>query len=183
MTKELLNDDQKLESCNISSKMSFWTFRRQPKDKLSNICKQISKGTFKKPVDTVLTYFLSFPLVTVKDSKIYHEIGKVDGKGIGTLKLSLSIERESSKNKSSDNDGMCSLILVLGSFEKGKLLASKEIPLASSYQKGGGLWTGELNFDWKTANVYGGLDGGHVILRLLLDSVRGLDSEVVIPLT
>jgi hypothetical protein len=167
-----------LQKCkDTNGKMSFWAFRREPKTKVVDACKQTRKGTFKKTFTTVLDSVYSLPLVAVKNAKIYHEIGKTDGKGIGTLKLSLSIQREKSKNEGKDD--MCSLNLVLGSFEKGKLLAWKEIPLS---QKGDSTANHELQFDWKTANVYGGLDGGHVILRLLLDTARGLDSEVAIPL-
>ena len=173
-----------------SNNMSFWAFRRQPHDKISNVCNQTRKGTFKKPVDNVLGSLFSLPLVDIKDAKIYHEIGKTDGKGIGTLKLTLIVERESPKKDSRGSrggreDDFCSLVLVLGSFEKSKFLAAKDIPINSQYQKKDGHHATvdcELQFDWKTANVYGGLDGGHVVLRLLLDTVRGLDSEVLIPL-
>mmetsp|Transcript_14889 Transcript_14889/g.36486 ORF Transcript_14889/g.36486 Transcript_14889/m.36486 type:complete len:2187 (-) Transcript_14889:153-6713(-) len=178
------------DSGDSNNKMSFWTFRRQPHDKISNMCKQTRKGTFKKPVDTVLGSLFSLPLVTIKDAKIYHEIGKTDGKGTGTLKLTLMVERESPKknnrgSRGGREDDFCSLVLVLGSFEKSKLLATKDFPITSQYQKKDGHHATvacELQFDWKTANVYGGLDGGHVVLRLLLDTVRGLDSEVAIPL-
>ncbi|OEU16941.1 hypothetical protein FRACYDRAFT_269156 [Fragilariopsis cylindrus CCMP1102] len=93
---------------------------------------------------------------------------------MGTLKLSLQVEREESRR-----DNFTTLTLVLGSFEHQKLLACSDLPISKN-----GSWTiqKQLQFDWKTANVDGGEDGGRVVLRLLLDSVRGLDSEIILAL-
>lgn len=115
------------------------------------------------------------PLVTVKEGKVYHEIDKATGRSLGTLKLTLSIEREKPHR-----DDFSTLSLVVGSFESQKLLASADVPVSRN-----GSWTVEkkLQFDWKLANADGGEDGGHIVLRLLLDSVRGLDSEILFPIT
>jgi hypothetical protein len=37
-----------------------------------------------------------------------------------------------------------------------------------------------MEFDWTTANADGGEDGGKMVLRLLLEGVRGFDSELVV---
>jgi len=115
------------------------------------------------------------PLITLKEGKVYHEIDKATGRSIGTLRLSLQIEREQPRK-----DDFTTLSLVLGSFDHQKLLAKSEVPISRN-----GSWTIEkqLQFDWKTANADGGEDGGQVVLRLLLDSVRGLDSEIVFPIS
>lgn len=39
----------------------------------------------------------------------------------------------------------------------------------------------EMEFDWDAANEGGGEGGGRMILRLLLEEYRGLDSELIIP--
>jgi hypothetical protein len=41
----------------------------------------------------------------------------------------------------------------------------------------------ELTFDWSAANADGGEGGGKMILRCLMEDFRGLDGEIIIPLT
>lgn len=156
--------------------ISFWALRRTPRNEVADACMQAKKGTFKTSFHSILDSLYALPLITLNGAKVHHEIDKVGGKGIGTLKLSLGIQREQKKGRTDD---FCMLNLVLGTAETGKLLACKEVPIS---QRGNWTMEQELQFEWKTANVYGGLEGGHVVLRLLLDSARGLDSEMAIRL-
>lgn len=157
------------------SENSLWNLRRLPRKTVSDALNKCRKGTFRAPFQKILNSLYSMPLVTVKEGKVYHEIDKATGKSLGTLKLILSIEREKPHR-----DDFSTLSLVVGSFESQKLLASTDVPVSRN-----GSWTVEkrLQFDWNLANSDGGEDGGHIVLRLLLDSVKGLDSEIIFPIT
>ena len=153
---------------------SFWNLRRFPRNTVAEALKRCRKGTFKAPFQKILSSLYGMPLITLKEGKVYHEVDKASGKGLGTLRLSLSIERQQPRD-----DDFTTLSLVAGTFASQKLLACSEIPISRN-----GSWTVEkkLRFDWKLANADGGEDGGKIVLRLLLDNVRGLDSEIVFPI-
>eukprot|EP00535_Pseudo-nitzschia_heimii_P010983 CAMPEP_0197196504 /NCGR_PEP_ID=MMETSP1423-20130617/32390_1 /TAXON_ID=476441 /ORGANISM="Pseudo-nitzschia heimii, Strain UNC1101" /LENGTH=2164 /DNA_ID=CAMNT_0042650305 /DNA_START=86 /DNA_END=6580 /DNA_ORIENTATION=+ len=159
---------------NEPSHNSLWNLRQFPRNAVAEALKRCRKGTFKAPFQKILSSLYGMPLITLKEGKVYHEVDKATGKGLGTLRLSLSIEREKPRG-----DDFTTLSLVAGTFASQKLLASSEIPISRS-----GSWTVEkrLQFDWKLANADGGEDGAKVVLRLLLDNARGLDSEIVFPI-
>lgn len=161
------NDKQKEDS--------LWNLRQFPRNTVSEVLKKCRKGTFKAPFHKTLSSLYRMPLITLKAGKVYHEIDKATGRSLGTLKLTLSIEREQQRG-----DDFTTLSLVVGSFGSQKLLATSEVPISRN-----GSWTVEkqLQFDWKLANSDGGEDGGKIVLRLLLDSIRGLDSEVIFLIT
>eukprot|EP00536_Pseudo-nitzschia_multiseries_P002204 jgi/Psemu1/322449/estExt_fgenesh1_pg.C_290027 len=154
---------------------TLWNLRQVPRDTVAEALKNCRKGTFKAPPTKILASLYEMPLITFKEGKVYHEIDKVTGKSVGTLKLSLQIERGKSRR-----DDFTTLSLLLGSFESQKLLAHSEVSISRN-----GTWMveKELQFDWKIANADGGEDGGQVVLRLLIDSVRGLDSEILLPIS
>ncbi|KAG7363458.1 DEAD/DEAH box helicase domain protein [Nitzschia inconspicua] len=157
---------------------SLWTVRQAARDDVAEAMKKCKKGTFKASFQVVLDSLYAMPSVFLSSCKIYHEIDKVSGKSKGTLKVSLTIDFPRSKHPLKDN--FATLVLVLGSFNNQRLLGHLEIPMAQQWQR---TMEKELQFDWKAANEDGGEDGGHVVLRLLVDSVRGLDSEIVIQLS
>jgi activating signal cointegrator complex subunit 3 len=172
-----------------TNKKSLWSLRRYSRDRVADAIQNVRNGVFKANVPTVLNSIFAVPLVSVKNSKIYHEIEKTTGRSMGTLKLSLEVERErpssssSSKQQQQQRDtdnNFVTLTLVVGTPIHSKLLALSEISI-SRY----GSWTvdTEIQFDWRMANSDSGQgDDPHVILRLLLDSYRGLDSEIMIGL-
>ena len=171
-----LNTPKKNQSHADKSKeyYTLWKLRQFSRNNVAEAIKKCRKGTFKMALHKTLESLYTMPLITVKEGKIYHEIDKTTGRSMGTLKLSLQVEREESRR-----DNFTTLTLALGSFEHQKLLACSDLPISKN-----GSWTiqKQLQFDWKTANVDGGEDGGRVVLRLLLDSVRGLDSEIILAL-
>eukprot|EP00533_Pseudo-nitzschia_delicatissima_P004937 CAMPEP_0116093678 /NCGR_PEP_ID=MMETSP0327-20121206/8726_1 /TAXON_ID=44447 /ORGANISM="Pseudo-nitzschia delicatissima, Strain B596" /LENGTH=2143 /DNA_ID=CAMNT_0003585231 /DNA_START=152 /DNA_END=6583 /DNA_ORIENTATION=- len=153
---------------------SLWNLRNLPRNAVSEALKKCRKGTFRAPFQKILNSLYAMPLISLKEGKVYHEIDKVTGKSLGTLKITLSIEREKPQR-----DGFATLSLIVGTFDNQKLLACTDIPVSRN-----GSWTVEkqLHFDWKLANAEGGEDGGQIVVRLILDSVRGLDSEIVFPI-
>jgi len=171
---EKLNAPKRNQSHNDKTKENtLWKLRQFPRNNVVEALKKCRKGTFKTSFHKILGSLYAMPLITLKEGKIYHEIEKTSGRSIGIIKLSLQIEREA------HNDDFTTLTLVLGSFEHQKLLAHMDLPISKN---GTRMIQTELQFDWKIANVDGGVDGGRVALRLLLDSVRGLDSEIILAL-
>jgi hypothetical protein len=116
------------------------------------------------------------PLATVTSSKIYHEIDKTTGRSFGTMKLGLEIDRDKPAHRM---DHFVNLTVVLGTPKHSKLLAVSDVAMSR-----GGSWSveKELQFDWQVAIADGGEEGGHVVVRLLVDSCRGLDSEIMVGL-
>jgi hypothetical protein len=154
-----------------------WTLRQMSRQDAAGALKKCRKGNFKGGFRGILDTLYSMPLVTINHSKVYHEIDKTSGKSVGTLKLSLEIDCLQSQPTNQDN--YATLYVVVGTYEKQKLLAHCDTSMSRK-----DCWTLEkqLQFDWKLANENGGQDGGHIIVRLLLDSVCGLDSEIVVKL-
>jgi Sec63 Brl domain len=156
---------------------SLWTVRQAPRNNVAEAMKKCRKGAFKGSFQTILDSLYSMPLARLDNCKVYHEIDKASGNSVGTLKLSLNIDKP--KSHQSKKDDFTTLIMVLGSYTNRKALGHLEIPMSQHGQR---ILEKELQFDWKVANEDGGEDGGYIVLRLLVDSVRGLDSEIVIKL-
>ena len=173
--KTLMNKLNTQNKGQSNAEKSLWNLRQLPRNTVSEALKKCGKGTFRAPFQKILNTLYAMPLISVKEGKVYHESDKATGKSLGTLKLTLSIEREKP-----NRDEFSTLSLIVGSFNSKKLLANAEVPISRN-----GSWTVEkdLHFDWKMANSDGGEDGGKIVLRLLLDSVRGLDSEIIFPIT
>jgi len=97
--------------------------------------------------------------------------------GIVSLELLINGD-EDSQRKKQHSDPM-TLTLLLGTPQRRTLLSHQSIGIGRSGTVKKNM---NLSFDWNTANADGGKNGGFVILRLLLSDVRGLDSQIVIPL-
>ena len=137
------------------------------------------KGKLGSSIRAVLDSLYSIPKMTVKGAQITHAVDKTSRKSRGTLRLKIEVDRDKKQSKPNSGDNYLSLSLVLGTYERRMLLAQSEV----SISRGGSRTIDkEIEFDWDTANADGGEGGGSVILGLLLDSIRGMDSEIVIGL-
>jgi len=147
----------------------------------TSLLQKLSKGRNSSavPVDQVLDNLFALPLVTLTNVSVMNEVEKTSGKSTGLLKVTLNIQRDAKRKKARDEDKTFTLSLLLGSFKQGMLLAHSSLRITRS-----GSWTAtkELKFDWSVANADGGEEGGRMILRLLLDEVRGFDTETVVSL-
>jgi activating signal cointegrator complex subunit 3 len=131
-----------------------------------------------RSLDLALEYVYSLPMITVTQTEVSHGIGKTDCKLTGKLQVTVEVERIKGKtnnrinNKSTDS---MSLTLLVGSASQNFLLAQDNVRMGRF-----GKWTAErsLLFDWDSAKA----DGNHLMLRLLVDEVRGLDMEYMIQL-
>ena len=102
-------------------------------------------------------------------------------KNQGVLKVEIEIVRERKRTGGQNAETPVTLGIVLGSSTQRLLLGHTEIGIG---RNGKWLIQREIEFDWDAARVDSGEEdsNGWVILRLLFDSVKGMDSEVVIEL-
>lgn len=132
-------------------------------------------------VDATVDALYSLPLFRLTDASIRVETDKMTGARFGKLKIAIDISRQNCQRNSKRRDnGSMSLTLLLGSLQQRFLLVQDSVRISRF-----GRWTinRELSFDWATANADGGMDGSaKVVLRLLAEEFRGLDSEVLIRL-
>jgi hypothetical protein len=160
---------------------SIQALRVLSRDDAASLLKRVSGGKVGGPMHLILDTLYSAPLLSLKEVKVWHAVEKTSGRSRGTLKVSLDIQRENknSKNRNNADSNRMSLSLVLGSWNQRMLLAQTSIQISR-----GGSWsvTKEMEFDWTAANADGGENGGLMVLRLLLDGVRGFDSELVVPM-
>ena len=125
--------------------------------------------------NAILDRLYSIPTVRLLEAKMLNQVDKSTGKSKGKLKLSLEAERAGERHKTSE----VSLTILVGSLQQGMLLSKASVRLSRI-----GKWTvtKDLEFDWNAANADGGEEGGNVLVRLLLNEVRGFDQEVRVPL-
>jgi len=134
-------------------------------------------------LDIALNHLFALPTFSVARANVYHVIDKQSGESRGHLKVSLEFQSEEALNQRKirrDSDASTfTLVLLVGSYTQGMLLAEAAVSVAKSGQ---GTWTvsKELEFDWKTAAADGGEDQ-QIVLRLLWEEIRGFDAEMIIP--
>jgi hypothetical protein len=165
------------------SSPTLWELRNLPREAASKRLEQLSVHTGGRvDLDKLLDSLYSLPCYSLKDVKVTHEVAKSSGKSIGKLQLSLSIEPGGRKGHHSNgrNDFM-TLTIVLGSPQRRTLLAHSSIGIPT---RGGNKQPQEkqveLEFDWAAANADGEGGGGHMMLRLLLEDFRGMDTEILV---
>lgn len=136
------------------------------------------KGKHTLNVDRVLDSVYALPLITVDSVELSQRVEKTTGTTTGKLSFGLTITRVNHR-QNKHHSGPMILALVLGTPQHRILLAHQTIGVGHNGTVKKSI---DLTFDWKTANADGGESGGAVILRLLLEDVRGLDSELAVPL-
>ena len=142
------------------------------------------KNTGRQRNDDVINKLYGYPLTAIVKSAVKFEVDKGANKSVGKLMLSIDIDRSSPpsgrnarSNGSKDDNNSFTLMILLGSYHQRLLLSTSSVRL-SRY----GSWTiqKELVFDWHKAKNDG--SGDKLIVRLLIEEVRGLDWEMVIGL-
>ena len=157
---------------------TLWDIRKLKRRDASTLIQRSIKGVRSKtPVDQTLDALYAMPLVTAKNLSAVSESDKTSGKVTGILNLELEIER--ARRSNGPNDKPASLTVLVGTPRQRMLLADATITIGKT-----GSWTvsNKVSFDWERANADGGGDGGALLVRLLLDEVRGLDSEQLVRL-
>ena len=156
---------------------------------LKSVFERGKKG--KSFADSAMRALSAIPLASPEEVKVYCEVEKTSGKSVGVLKFDLVVSAEYSrgdggggrKHQNNEDGGIASFMAVLGSYQGNFLLNHKSISGISLRGKKEPVKRSvEMKFDWQQANAHGGTEGGYTILRILCENVRGMDSEVVVPL-
>lgn len=155
--------------------LTLWDLRSKPKLETSKMLKTLWKGP-KGDIDRMVDSIFSLPFYKIEELKVHHEVEKSTGKSIGILKISFAIEGGNKRGRG--NSPETSLALVLGSPARKTLLAHKSLAV----RNGNSTRQAELRFDYSAANDGGGAGGGFMILRILMEEHRGLDSEIRVQL-
>jgi hypothetical protein len=155
-----------------------WHLRRKDKDKLIDILRKSTKGRKDLPTRSILDILHQMPKISLRDTKVAHTVDKVSGRSRGELTVVVDLERAANR-KNQAGDGYATLSLIVGSFEKRQLLAYSEISISRQ-----GAWSvsRDIDFDWDIAQSDGGEGSGSIIVRLQLDTIRGMDSESIVAL-
>ena len=158
---------------------SILDFRKSPRKKVSTLLLKLQKNSnakAQKEIQRAVDVLYSMPLVSLKSASIKSHTEKSTGRTLGKLSLELEVHRESSARSDAQSKSDHSLSIICGTFQQGMLLSRISVMLARR-----GTWTitKDLDFDWSMANADGGVDGGKIVVRLLLNEVRGLDFEFV----
>ena len=174
---------QRLQTMNQNSgATTLLQFRSLQRKDADQQIQHILQNSVRRRNDDTINKLYGFPLIAVTKSTINFELDKTTNKSIGKLILSIDINRtgppsmrNNSNNGSKDDTNSITLMILLGSYHQ-RLLLSTSTTRISRY----GTWTiqKELVFDWHKAKSDG--NSNKVIVRLLLDEVRGLDWEMMI---
>ena len=174
---------QRLQTMNQNSgATTLLQFRSLQRKDADQQIQHILQNSVRRRNDDTINKLYGFPLIAVTKSTINFELDKTTNKSIGKLILSIDINRtgppsirNNSNNGSKDDNNSITLLILLGSYHQ-RLLLSTSTTRISRY----GTWTiqKELVFDWHKAKSDG--NSNKVIVRLLLDEVRGLDWEMMI---
>ena len=174
---------QRLQTINQNSgATTLLQFRSLQRKDADQQIQHILQNSVRRRNDDTINKLYGFPLIAVTKSTINFELDKTTNKSIGKLILSIDINRtgppsirNNSNNGSKDDNNSITLMILLGSYHQ-RLLLSTSTTRISRY----GTWTiqKELVFDWHKAKSDG--NSNKVIVRLLLDEVRGLDWEMMI---
>lgn len=159
----------------VDSSSRLWELRSSSRADAEQLLKKINPKA--KGFGSTLDSLYSLPKVTVLESKIVHTVDKATVKSRGTLKLKIEVEKRKRKGRQADEPR--TLGIAMGSAKRRLLLGYQEVPMSRN-----GTWSveKEIEFDWDAARADGGEGSGVVVLRLLLDSIKGLDSEICINL-
>lgn len=183
-TKSTLSMDPLLQLPGVSKKTAetainelgdgaFWQLRHTSRHEAEQLMTKFGPPKARNNTAALNALFV-YPKVTVTESKIAHNVDKVTVKSKGTLTLKLHMERQKGSQ-----DETVTLGIVVASNKSRRLLGYSEVSIGRS-----GSWTVDksFEFDWEAARSDGGEGSGTVIVRLLLDSIKGLDSEISVKL-
>jgi len=161
---------------------SLLEMRALDRNSASALIQKLVQGTGrrKRSTENTVDALYSLPLVRLTEASIRLESEKSLSSRGGKLKITMEIERQKSKStKPRDKDQALTVTLLLGSKQQRFLLAHESVRIS---RFGTFSISRELTFDGSNAVADGGEDRGNVVLRVLVEEIRGLDYEVEFPL-
>jgi replicative superfamily II helicase len=160
---------------------SLLELRAMERKDVDSLMQQLVRGPRRRnrSIDDTINALFSLPLYRLANASIRIENEKATGKSIGKLQVTVEVERQNNMPGKGREKESLTLTLLLGSMQQRFLLAHESVRVSRF-----GRWTinKELSFDWSIAIADGGESKGSVVLRLLVDEVRGLDTEIVLGL-
>ena len=178
LAKNMLGEEPK-----GSDSAVLWALRGLSRDDAAKELKKIPKGKLgKTSIKSILDNLFSLPRVVVMQAQIRHDIDKESRKSQGILSFQLEVDRPVGQTKIRNDDDFLSCVIVVGSSERRLFLAHSEVSIPRSNKKT--LIEKEIPFDWEKAKADAAGEGGEALVhvRLLLDSVRGMDIEMQLKL-
>jgi hypothetical protein len=172
VSNEILLQMKKRAQAKKKAMPSLRDIRAMPRGDATSTLKSLVGDDVDMDLKQVLDSVASLPFISIGKVKLSQQTEKTTGKNTGTLNLDLVI----CKNR---NSSPLTLALVLGTPQHHTLLAHHTIGIGHN---GKVTKSVELSFDWTAANAHAGESGGTIILRLLLEEIRGLDAQVALPL-
>lgn len=148
-----------------------------------------------KKANSALNFINGIPIVGIENVKVRCDIEKSSGNAVGVFSCEIvagyrgdgkkrnepGSRRQQGGSKGRGGDDMSSVSVALGTFQGHFLLSHKHVTIGNGYA-GSARKELKMTFDWTSANASGGADGGFMVLRLLMEGIRGMDSEVLVPL-
>lgn len=139
--------------------LSLFELRRMQRDE--------AKSRLPKPkADRLLSALYALPLVFASNVTITTNVDKAAGLSTGKLRLDLSVDASTKKRT-----GPWGVAILVGTCQNQILLGHSSLSLGMHQSR---LVT--ISFDWRHAKAHGGSEGA-IVIRCLVDQVRGLDWE------
>lgn len=157
---------------------SLYALRSKTRKEASSVLRRIHKEN--RAIDPVVNALFGLPWVRINDCRVQHFPNETSGKSTGKVHLQIEIERNRpTAVDSSSTMPPLTLTLILGTWNQRVLLADKSIGvrLGAEFVK-----NVDLDFDWTVASANGGEHSKKLILRILWEEIRGLDSEMIVKL-
>jgi Sec63 Brl domain len=157
---------------------SMFALRRKSKEDATRVLKETMKRNGSLSfLDRAVSKLFAIPKVFVSAVDVSKRNEKDNGSTKGTVTVSFDIERESDGSDKSGSRDEISLILLLGTYKR-RIYQSESSLRITRY----GKWSSkkELTFDWNAVQADAGEVGELLRIRILLDTVRGLDQELTV---
>jgi hypothetical protein len=157
---------------------SIFALREMTKQKarqvLNPVMRNLGSSTF---LDQGMQRLYAIPRVSIKNVNLSLCNGKQSNSNESSVILDLEFERDTDRfDKSTDGTNL-SMTLLLGTYQRRLYLSEATLSISRF-----GKWTisKELSFQWDRSNADAGKHGELLRVRILWESFRGLDQEVVI---
>lgn len=155
--------------------------RSLPRDaaqkELNRIPKRMLRST---SIRDALDALYAVPRVMVMETKVQHLMDKVSNKSVGELLIKLEVDQQSKSSRTGTSNEFVNIFVVLGTMQRRLLLGKLEFSLGRGPTKI--VADKKIKFDWDVANSHGGEGEGVMLLQILVDNVRGMDSSMLVKL-
>jgi hypothetical protein len=158
--------------------------RSLPRDETAKELNKVPKGTLKSiSIRDALDALYAIPRVTVIATSIQHSVDKESNKSVGILYIKLEVDQQAHFSKTGSATDLATIVIILGTLERRFYLGKAEFSVGRG--SGKTVTEKEIKFDWNIAIADGGDGGdggGTMLLHILPDNIRGMDSGMLVKL-